>query len=136
VHGLASIVDDDRRDTVTRAMAALAIGELRCEGAGRHRRRGIPEAVSASLESATDEDSPAALRQAAVRALGRAGAAGSVPRLRELRDLDPDPVVRFLAAQALTRITGEDHFDTTFRDDMVARYLEDAAGYRIVEGTP
>ena len=133
--GLAQIVDDERRDALTRALAALAIGEIGCHGSPRE-RPGLREATIASLESASSSGNPATLRQAAVRALGRAGVTSAVPTLLPIRDGDPDPVVQFLAAQALTRITGRDHFDTALRDALVSRYISGAATYEVLEVTP
>jgi len=134
--GLTRVVDDTRRDTLTRALAALAIGEIGCHGRGRRSHDGLARVTVASLESATATDQPAGLRQAAVRALGRAEVTGSVPVLLALRSSDPDAVVSFLAAQALTRITGEDHFDAVFRDSLVDRYIDASSTYRILEVTP
>lgn len=124
--GLARIVDDAGRDALTRALAALAIGEIGCHDRGRHHESGLRASTVESLENATATTKPAVLRQAAVRALGRAHALDAVDTLEPLRASDRDPVMQFLAAQALTRITGEDHFDAAFRDDVIARYVEDA----------
>jgi hypothetical protein len=136
---LASIVDDDRRDPATRSMAALALGEIACrvELPSHGRRRphqvdGLPPVAIASLESAADGGQPALLRQAAARALGRALALSSIPTLEVLRS-DADPVVRFIAAQSLTRVTETDHFDAAFRDTVVRDVLDSASTYRITD---
>jgi len=131
--GLSQIVDDDRRDDLTRALAALAIGEIRCHGAGRS---GLSASTIGSLQSATMLGQPASLRQAAVRALGRAGVVGAVSTLVPLRTSDPDPVVQFLAAQALTRITRTDYFDAALRDGLLDRYIAAAETYEIREVAP
>ncbi len=133
---LARIVEDPRRDALTRALAALAIGEIGCHDQGHRERPGLRLSTVETLEQATRASRPAALRQAAVRALGRASAADATDTLGALRTSDRDPVVQFLAAQALTRITGEDHFDTAFRDDLIARYVENASTYEIREVAP
>jgi hypothetical protein len=141
---LAAVVDDDRRDAVTRSMAALALGEIAChvelvtEGYGRHRRHrlrdvdGLPPVAIASLESATDVAQPATLRQTATRALGRANAVSAIPTLEHLHAIG-DPIVRFTAAQSLTRITETDRFDSAFRDEIVEQVLENASTYSITD---
>ncbi len=133
---LVSIVDDAHRDVLTRALAALALGELACRVERGHRRDGLDAEARGSLESATLAGGPAGLRQAATRALGRARSFASEAALTPLRDADTDPVVRFLAAQALTRITESDQFDAPLRDALVAQYLTQASGYELVEMTP
>ncbi len=139
VDALAAIVDDTTRDTVTRGMAALALGEIACRRTRSGRRDvdadGLSAAAIASLETATLADSPAGLRQAAVRALGRASAASAQPTLATLRN-DQSPIVRYLAAQALTRITRTDQFDAAFRDQVVVDVIAGALGYTITDEAP
>lgn len=134
---LARLVDDEDRDVLTRSLAALALGEIACHRPLGRDREGLDGVAVIALERSLEPDVPATLRQAATRALGRARSTESVPLLTPLRD-DDDPIVRFLAAQALTRITGTDQFDAPFRDALVAAYIERSAGYRIIprEVTP
>jgi len=134
--GLAAIVDDAARDVVTRALAALALGELACRFERGRTLDGLSATARLSLETATLAGGPAGLRQAATRALGRARSVASTPVLTALRDGDADAVVRFLAAQALTRATDVDQFDTPLRDALVTQYISGASTYELVEETP
>lgn len=127
-HHLSLVLNDTERDPLTRAMAALALGELVCDP-------GLPTTAIAALEDATAVGVPATVRQSGVRALGRARATRSVPLLEVLRN-DVDPVVRFAAAQALTKITGTDHFDAEFRDRALESYIDVASRYQILEVRP
>lgn len=136
---LSAIVDDATRDAVTRAMAALALGEIACRVDGRRRREvaGLSAVAVASLENATSFEEPAAVRESAARALGRARATSSTATLDALRT-DDSAVVRYIAAQSLTRITGQDQFDTAFRDRIITDIVAGVGGtYSIVdERTP
>lgn len=134
--GLAHIVANEERDTLTRSMAALAIGEIDCQWTWRGRREGIHARSAEVLIAATEVGEPAAVRQSAVRALGRSSVEGAIDTLVAFRDSDPDPVVQFLSAQALTRITGQDYFDESYRDDLVLRYVAVASNYELLEMTP
>jgi len=130
---LGRIVGDHGADTLTRSMAASALGEIACSPGGDP---GLPPSVADMLEDATRPAERAMVRQSAVRALGRAKATGAIDRLVALRDADEDPTVSVLAAQALTRITSEDFFDRAFLEDRVSGFIERATGYELVEETP
>jgi hypothetical protein len=136
IDGLAAILDDTARDAVTRGMAALVLGEIACHrervGHGERDAPGLSNAAISSLESATYSDTPAGVRQSATRALGRAGATSASTTLDTLRS-DPNPIVRFLAAQALTRVSHHDSFDTAFRDRVVLDVINGASGYQILD---
>lgn len=137
--GLVSVVDDTDRDVATRSMAALALGELGCHLAPRSgRTEGLSLTAIASLESAAAVGQPAALRQSAVRALGRGRVVSAMPTLLLLR-ADADPIVRYLAAQAATRLSGTDQFDVPFRDAIIHDVIGSATGYQLIddaEATP
>lgn len=134
---LANIAGEVRLDAATRTLAALALGELACHMGGRGtsaaRREGLSDTGRAVLiRIALARVDRAAVRQSVVRALGRASEATSVDELTSLRDdEDEDPILRGLAAQALTRITGEDHFDESFRDGLVSAWVERSSTYEI-----
>jgi hypothetical protein len=130
--GLVGVLDDVERDDATRGLAALGLGELACHAGHRGRRvEGLSETARASLETATGPG-PALVRQSATRALGRARSVASVPVLEERR-ADGDAVVRFLAAQALTRVTATDQFDADFRDDALAQFLSETGEYTVTD---
>ncbi len=132
--GLAAIVSDERVDALTRSMAAATLGENACH---RRRRDGLSDDAIASLLSASvDPSQPALVRQASVRALGRAGVDEEVVvELEPLRN-DADPILALLAAQSLTRITGTDYYDAAYRNAQVTRIIDRATRYHIHEVTP
>ena len=132
--GLTLVVEAVDRDVLTRSVAALALGELACHRDLRGRRvDGLSAIAAAALESASSDENPAGLRQAAVRARGRARVSEAPEAVTLLRNEDDDPVVRFLAAQAVTRITGTDQFDASLRDELVAAYLDRGSHYDIID---
>lgn len=135
--GLGRVVVDDRLDPITRGLAALAMGEVGCRPPARaaHLGAGLSDFAQGALLSALSAGQPEVLRQAAVRATGRAGVAAAIPTLTFLRDGE-SPVLRLLAAQALTRITGADHLDELLRDEAIEDALTLAADYQIVDAEP
>ncbi|MFW6051074.1 MAG: HEAT repeat domain-containing protein [Myxococcota bacterium] len=123
VQSLAQVVEDQSHDAGTRAMAALSIGAIACHGNGRP---GLVPPVVRVLEAAMDRQEPLLLRQAAARALGRSRAERARGTLEAAwADAHEDPVLRLIAGQALTSITGEVFTTATFLDqiqaDMAAR---------------